>query len=148
MKSAKLVLDTSAMQEDFFEESAMIGIASSLPGHRLAWMINTRLALDFHRAGDMDVCLNAKSEEDFQHFAVYYFADAVSGTEHFLYRLRAEKKVLLPEIKNLDYLWLIRNACSHNDVDTYTRHLRAMSEVQLATILAAENLKNRAYLLV
>lgn len=148
MKPAKLVLDTSAMQEDFFEATEMIGIASPLPGHRFVWMLNARFALNFRRAADMDVCLNAKSKEDFQHFAVYHFADTVGGSEHFLYRLRAEKKVLLPEVKNLDYLWLIQNARSADDTDIYAQHLRAMSEVQLATILSPDELKNRAHLLV
>lgn len=148
MKPAKFVLDTTAMQEDFFGDTGMIGIASSLPGHRFVWMLNTRLAMDFRRAADMDVCLNAKSKEDFQHFAVYHFVDAVSGAEHMLYRLRAEKKVLLPEVKNLDYLWLIRNVCSVEETDLYVKHLRGMTEVQLATVLAADEIKNRAHLLV
>ena len=148
MKSSKLVLDTSAMQEDFFEAAAMIGIASSWPGHRFVWLLNGRFGLDFRRAADMDVCLNAKSKDDFQHFAVYHFADTVSGAEHFLYRLRAEKKVLLPEVKNLDYLWLIQNLCSNDELDTFANHLRSMPEVQLATILASDELKNRAHLLV
>ena len=148
MKSAKLVLDTSAMQEDFFEETAMIGIASSLSAHRFVWTLNARFGVNFRRAGDMDVCLNAKSKDDFQHFAVYHFADAVCGAQHFLYRLRAEKKVLLPEVKNLDYLWLIQNARSVEEADMYAKHLLDMPEIQLATILSADDLKNRAHLLV
>ena len=148
MKSSKFVLDTSAMQEGFFVDSAMIGVASSLPGHRFAWMLNARFALDFRRAADMDVCLNAKSKEDFQHFAVFHFVDEVCGIQHFLYRLRAEKKVLLPEVKNLDYLWLIQNARSEDETENYVKHLRAMPEVQMATTLLPDELKSRAHLLV
>ena len=148
MKSGKLVLDTSAMQEDFFDETSLIGIASSLSAHRFCWLLNSHFNLLLARAVDMDVCLHAKGEEEFQHFSVFQYCEPSSSTQHLFYRLRNGKESLLPELKNLDYLWMIQSPQSEADAAQFAAHLRTMPEVQLANLLVPQDLKNRAHLLV
>jgi hypothetical protein len=144
----KLVLDTSAMQEDFFDDVVLIGLATAYSGHRFCWLLNSRFNLDFKRAPEMDVCLRAKREEDHQHFSVYQYIEEVSGTEYLLYRLRCGKQNLLPEIKSLDYLWLLRGSQCEEAATLYSTYLRDMPEVQLARLLSPQELKNRGNLLV
>lgn len=144
----KLVLDTSAMQEDFFDDVAIIGLACAHAGHRFCWMLNARFNLDFRRVPEMDVCLRSKREEDHQYFSVYQYTNEISGAEYLLYRLRCGKQSLLPEVKNLDFLWLLRGAQAEDSAALYTQYLREMPEVQLARIIAPHELKNRGNLLV
>ncbi len=148
MKSGKLVLDTSAMQDDFFEDAALIGIATTLPAHRLCWLLNASFNLGFVRAVEMDVCLRSAREEDHQYFSVYQYVEPLNVGQHLLYRLRCGKQRLLPELKNLDFLWMVQSAQSETDAAIFTAHLRGMNEMQLANLLVPEDLKSRLNLLV
>lgn len=148
MKSGKLVLDTSAMQDDFFEGAALIGISTSLTAHRFCWLLNSCFNLSFARAVEMDVCLRSTREEDHQYFSVYHYVEPLNVGQHILYRLRCGKERLLPELKNLDYLWMVQSAQAETDAALFTAHLRGMSDVQLANMLVPEELKSRLNLLV
>jgi hypothetical protein len=145
--SAKFVLDMAAMQEDFFADSALIGIASTLPSYRFCWLLNQRFALNLTRESELDIMLQTgKGKQHF--FPVYQYCLPVNGYRHILYRLKSDKENLLPEIKQLDYLWMIQSNDAEDDAHRLTQHLRNVNDVQLAQILSQDRLKNLASLLV
>lgn len=137
----------AAMQEDFFADTAMIGIASALPAYRFCWLLNNHFDINFVREPDMDVSLQVSADTQ-HHFPLYKFCRQASGASHSLYRLKSGKESLLPEAKQLDYLWLVQSNTPEADVQIYTRLLRDIPDVQLAQILATERLKNLNNLII
>lgn len=144
--SAKLVLDTAAMQEDFFADTALIGILTPLPAYSFCWLLNEQLATCFTKHTEEIVLRSPGQEEHF--FPLYQYAMPALGSKFSIYKLKSGKQVLLPEVKQLDYLWMIESAAPDTDAGVYLRHLKAMPEVQLAQILSPGKLKNLNHLLV
>ncbi len=56
---AKLLLDTAAVEEDFFEDCKLAAIGSALPGYSLCWIFNRLFGLDFRRTPENDICILA-----------------------------------------------------------------------------------------
>lgn len=145
---SKLVLDTAAMEEEFFADTALIGIASTLPAHRFCWTINNRFDMNFVREPEMDICMPAgKDQEHF--FSVYQYELPLSGFKYLIYKLKSDKETLLPEVKQLDYLWLLHmHDNDHEFVNEIVQKLRETENIQLAQVLEPEKLKNARQLLV
>jgi hypothetical protein len=139
--SAKLVLDMAAMQEDFFADSSLIGISSSLPIYRFCWLLNKSFALNFTRQPDFDIVLQT-GKGKYHYFPVYQYCLPMDGYRHLLYKLKADKESLLPEIKQLDYLWMIQSGTAEKDAADITRQLRNIADIQLAQTLSHDRFKN------
>lgn len=145
--SGKLILDMGAVSEDFFSDTAMIGIGSALPGYKFCWKINRALGFKFNREPDNDV--EYKPSKDHIHFfSLYQYEVPDSTCKHMLYRLRSEKKNLLPEIKQLDFLWLISSQLAEAEAESIIDTLRDIEDIQLAQMIAPERLKNINHLLL
>ncbi|HEY9177841.1 MAG TPA: IPExxxVDY family protein [Flavipsychrobacter sp.] len=145
--SGKLMLDMSGATEEFFSDTAMIGIGSAMPGYKFCLAVNNAFDFSFRREPESDVEFRpAKDQVHF--FSLYQYQELHSSATHLLYKLQSEKKALLPEIKQLDYLWLISSPAAEAEAATFVAHLRNMPEVQLAQIIAPELLKNLNHLLI
>lgn len=142
-----LKLDMGAVQDGFFSDTAMIGIVCSLPAHKFCWTINNLLDFEFVRDPDSDVEY-APSKEEKHFFSMYQYCESVSSCEHLLYKLKSHKKSLLPEIKQLDYLWLIKSQDAELQCEIIADQLKSLPDVQLAQIIAPERLKNLNHLLL
>lgn len=145
--SKNWTLNIAAMQEDFFTDTALIGIVSAVPAYRFCWLLNQQMDMNFVREPDLDVCLQSAAER--QHFfSIYQYSLPLNGSRYLLYKLKSEKEALLPEVKQLDYLWLIQSSAADNQAEKIMQYLRAIPDVQLAQILPVEKLKHRDHLLV
>ncbi len=145
--SGKLVLDMSGATEDFFSDTAMIGIGSAVPGYKFCLAVNNAFDFSFVREPESDVEYRpAKDQVHF--FSLYQYQEPHSSCKHLLYKLQSEKKALLPEIKQLDYLWLISSPTADQEARLLTSYLRDMPQVQLAQIIEPEQLKNLNHLLI
>lgn len=136
---AKLVLDVEAMQEDFFADTAMIGIASAQPGSRFCWMMNRHFDIDFKGYPEQNICL--KKKENIFYFPTYQYDIENSGYKYLLYKLKCGSETLLPETKHLDYLWLVQTAEPEHDAHRICEQLKSIAEVQLTQMLAPELIK-------
>jgi hypothetical protein len=145
--STKWTLDVAAMQEDFFADTALIGIASALPAYRLCWLLNKHADVGFAREADMDVKLQTGEGKE-THFSVYQYTLPLSGSRHLLYKLKSEKEILLPEVKQLDYIWMVQSTTAETDAAAFIKILREVPEIQLAQILHPDKIKNISHLLV
>lgn len=144
---SKLTLDIEAMQESFFADTALIGMASALPGHRFCWMLNHYLDMQFTRRADMDVRLQITPAQQY-YFAIYRHVMPAHGSQYLLYKLKSDKESLLPEVKQLDYLWMIQSSTPDADAADITRRLRDLPDVLLAQVLQPQRMKNLGNLLV
>ena len=143
---AKLVLDIEAMEEDFFSDTALIGIVSPLSSHRFCGLVNRKLDTSFVRKPASDPLI-IKDKEEF-HFHFFEYALPLNGGKYAIYKLKSGKEVLLPEVKQLDYLWLIECAGAEMEADKVLQLLREIPDIQLAQIIPADRLKNSSHLLI
>lgn len=147
---AKLTLNIAAMQDDFFSDASLIGIVSAMPAYSFCLMLNQRFDLKFVREYDMDICVKTnKNGDTYEHFyAVYEYCAPLNGARNLLYKLKNEQQVLMPELKNMDYLWMINNACNGYPPSRFAEFLNQMPHVQMVKMLEPDSLKKRAHLLV
>src|ERR1035437_4418925 len=148
---AKLVLNTSAMLEDFFEGTAMIGIVTAQPAYRFCWILNNYFDINFIRDPEQNLSLQKKDKEKKEnqyHFPIYQYDMPNSSHKYLLYKLKSGSESLLPETKQMDYLWLIQTANPEEDANLIANELKNIPDVQLAQILVPDQLKSLNNLLV
>lgn len=146
--STKFTLNTVAMEEDFFSGTALVGIGSPLPVYRLCWLLNERLGTKFVRQPiEQDIILQSPKAEE-HYFPLYRFEMPMQGSKYSLYKLKAGTEVLLPEIKQLDYLWMIESASAEDEAYTIVGHLKTLPDIQLAQVLSPDKLKHLNHLIV
>ena len=137
---AKLVLDMSAMQKDFFEDAAMVGIGSAAPAYHLCWLLNRHFEINFVRDPEQNILLQKK--ENKYYFPIYHYDFPNSSYKYLLYKLKNANESLLPETKLLDYLWLIQTANPEDDAVYIAAQLKDLPDVQLSQIIEPGQLKN------
>ena len=147
MSKQQWTLNTEAMQEEFFADTALIGIVSPLPGYQFCWTLNKQLETNFVREPEMDVCLQSGKEKQ-HYFPIYQYNVPMNGSRYILYKLKSNKESLLPEAKQLDYLWMVQSNSPEADAQDITVHLRDIPDVQLAQVLMPDKLKNLGHLIV
>lgn len=135
-----------AMHEDFFADAAMIGIVTAVPGYHLCWLLNRHFDINFVREPDQNLPLQKKNNQ--YYFPIYQYDFPNSGYKYLLYKLKNGNESLLPETKLLDYLWLVQTASPDSDADAIAAELRNIPDIQLAQILAPDQLKNLNNLLL
>lgn len=145
--AAKFVLDMGAAHDNFFSDTAMAGIVCAMPGYRFCWLINRLLGFDFAREPESDVEYKM-GKDNVHYFSLYRYEEETSGCTHLLYKMKSEKEALLPEIKQLDYLWLIRSRDAEYEIQDIADVLRNIPEIQLAQIIDPGRLKNIDHLLL
>jgi hypothetical protein len=137
---AKLVLNMDAAQQDFFEDTAMIGIVSAEQGYRFCWIVNNHFGYDFKNYPEQEVVRQRKDGTQF-YFPTYQYDLDNSCYKYLLYKLKSGPESLLPETKHLDYLWLVQTSDSMHDAHFILGELRKIREVQLCQMLVAEQVK-------
>lgn len=145
--SGKLILDMEAMEEDFFSDCALIGIVSALPAYKLCWKLNNTLDTNFVREPELDILVQ-KNKTNQHYFPIYQYAIPLSGCRHLMYKLKSDKEALLPEVKQLDYLWMIQSSTAEHEAHIAAQQLRDIPDIQLAQIIDIDKLKNLSNLLV
>jgi len=134
-----LLLDTEAMQNDFFEDTAMIGIRSAQPGYRFCWLLNKHFDIDFKNYPEQNLSLVKNGATVY--FPTYQHDIDNSNYKYLLYKLKSGTENLIPEVKHLDYLWLIQTIDPEHDAHTILHELRNLPQVEMSQLLAEEQIK-------
>ena len=145
MATLKLTLDTQEITDEFFEDTKLLGIVTTVKDYRFCWNLNTMLDLDFRINHDIEIKLKRKRRLYF--FSVYEFQESNTSLCHYLYNNLCDGEFLLPEFKHLDFLWLMKNDIV---AEAYLAQLKLLLRdipgVQLVTELTNEKIKNKEYL--
>jgi hypothetical protein len=161
----KLTLDDVAIQEDFFEGCALIGIACAEQGYRLCWLLNNHFYIDFLRDVDATKSFKAKQnkrtggaknrvpttavpQEVEYFFPVYTYRSPDNETRYNLYKLKDRDETLLPEARQLDYLWRVDTSDAMNDAHKLVQQLKDIPEIQMSTIISPDDLDHPESLLL
>ncbi|ANI89716.1 hypothetical protein A9P82_10695 [Arachidicoccus ginsenosidimutans] len=147
MKQGKsFLLDISDSYEAFFEDAILIGIVTSHKSYKFCLRLNKMLSFNFRLNTEIEIILRKKNRS--YHFPVYQSDVRHSFIKHYLYDNRNDGEVLLPEFKNIDFVWLIKGAPSYDiQLNEMLQIINSMDGIQLATEIEHANLPNKQNLI-
>ncbi len=158
-----LSLNTLQIEEDFFEETRLIAIRAALEGYKLCWYLNNYLKLDFKRYPEMDIGMEISSsrgkkagslfenilpEKTEVYFPVYHYVFPFSEANIFLYTNNVGGNILLPDVKQADYLLLMQYSEYMNQSEKYLNCISAIPNVSMAIDRDVSTLKWKRNLVV
>lgn len=145
-RNQKLVLDNKEMAEDFFADTRLLGIMSSLSDYLFCWHLNNTIGLDFRANIDMEINLVKKNRS--YYFGVYEYVEPHRFLSHYVYNNQFDGEYLLPEFKHLDFLWLMKgDEVSDESLQETIHIIRSIHSVQLVIELTNEKIKNKEHLI-
>ncbi len=145
----KLKLNEALMEEEFFEETSLIGIACALPAYRLCWVLNDLFDIEFTCETDMTISLTGKKGDELQYLPVYQYLLPNGVNRYLLYKLKADNNLsLLPEIGKMDYMWLVQTSDHEKDAAEIITRLKRSPDIVLSQALERTQLKNLKNLLI
>lgn len=142
----KLKLDLEEITDEFFEDTRIIGIVAPIKQYHFCWAINVHLGFDFRINNDIEIAMKKKER-------TYYFSIAQHGSDshalhHYIYSNKYDGEFLLPEYKNLDFIWLMKGERVEDEYfNTLLNEMRNIHSVQLVAELAKHTLKNRSHMI-
>lgn len=145
-RKQKLVLDIDAMTDRFYSDVCLLGIMASIKDYRFCWQINHLTSRNFKVNTDLELTLRRKGREYF--FPVYEYHESIKNLTHYLYNNQNDGEYLLPELKHIDFLWLLKGDGLTDETKEETIQLiKGLDSVQLVIELENEKIKNKEYLL-
>ncbi|RAJ10432.1 hypothetical protein LX64_00034 [Chitinophaga skermanii] len=146
MSVLKLKLDQDQLVEDFFDATYLVGLVSSARDFQLVWQINRELGYNFRVNNSLEVNLAKNNRQFF--FTVYEFQEHTKSVSHYFYNNHCQAEFLLPDLKNIDYLWLVKgNYYQKSDIIKLVDQLRKLGLIQLVTIVETKELKHKMNLI-
>ena len=134
------------MVTGFYDETRILGIVSSLKNYQFCWKLNHSLGMSFKLNNEIEVTLMRKGRT--YHFSIYEYKEDASFLCHYIYINYNEGEYLLPELKNFDFIWLMKNDtvsdAYFNDIKNWIKDIK---EVQLVTEITLDKIKNKGSLL-
>lgn len=142
----KLVLDNKNLADDFFEDTLLIGIMAPIKDYQLCWNLNNMMGMDFRINNDIEIQLTKKKRNYF--FAVYEFSEPTGSLSHYVYNNRFDGEYLLPELRHLDFLWLLKgDLVTEESLLQTINTIKEINGVQLVVELTNEKIRNKEHLI-
>jgi len=142
----KLKIDNDALAEEFFEDSLLLGIMAPVKDYQFSWHLNQVLGFDFRLNNELEIKLSKKQRTYF--FAVYEYQIAGVNLSHYLYCNKFDGEFLLPELKHLDFMWLLKGDTPNTEeLKDLMQGIRTVPAVQLVTEMTNEKIKNKQHLI-
>jgi hypothetical protein len=142
----KLKLDIDEMEDEFFQDTRLLGIMAPLKDYQLCWLLNQLFRFKFRMNNDIEIQLNKKQRQ--YYFPVYQYCEPHSSMVHYIYNNQHDGEYLLPEFKHLDFLWLLKGDIVECDsVNDMIESIKSISRVQLIIELTNEKILNKGHLI-
>ncbi|MCL6523478.1 MAG: IPExxxVDY family protein [Thermoflavifilum sp.] len=143
-----LRIDERELVNQFFESTHIIGLISDLPDYQLCWHLNRELDMDFRVNDELEIQWQT-SHRRIYYFTVFEYVDMRSSNVHYLYNNHKQGIVLLPEIKHINYIWLIKGPYfTANECNEWLQLLHRLPYIRMAIKFLPEDLKNRQNLIL
>ena len=138
----KLKLDQDTLNNDFFDNTRLLGIMAPLKNYFFCWQVNNVFGVKFRLNSDAELHLR-KSRRDY-YFNLYEWTEPESYLTHYIYHNQNDGNFLLPEFKNMDFLWLMKGDMVEDEkIGTIATGIRNISGVQLVAELTSDQIKNK-----
>lgn len=144
-RGTKLILNTRELTDEFFDGTRMLGIMAPVRDYQFCWQLNHLLGMDFRINTEIEIQLARKGRNYF--FSVYEFPEPAGSLSHYIYNNQFDGEYLLPELRHLDFLWLMKgDVVSNERFQQLQECLREMAGVQLVIELTHEKIRNKDHL--
>lgn len=138
----RLRLDIEELNDDFFEDTRLLGITAPVKNYQFCLQLNNHLGYHFRLNNDIEIHLRRKERS--YYFSVYQSAEPNSFLVHYLYHNHCDGEYLLPEFKHMDFLWLMKGDLVDAEKGEWIKQsVRNMNGVQLVAELTNEQIKNK-----
>jgi len=139
---SKLRLNVDELNDDFFEDTRLLGITAPLKSYQFCWHLNNLLGYEFRLNPEIEVHLRKKERSYF--FPVYQSPEQNSFLQHYVYHNQFDGEYLLPEFRHMDFLWLMKGDLVDDDKCNWIRQtINNITGVQLVVELTNEQIKNK-----
>jgi hypothetical protein len=144
---AKLTINNTQLANEFFEDARLIGIQCPLEPHKFVWMINRQFGYNFGYQNGGEIRLRTQKRE--YEFAIYQCTEPNMELQHLLYVNNDDGKHLLPELKHIDFLWLLKgDILDLGFIASLMAELRKLEQVLVVIELTNEKIRNKEHLVV
>ncbi|MFA6261680.1 MAG: IPExxxVDY family protein [Bacteroidia bacterium] len=133
------------LESTFDNEFILFGLSAAERPHRLAWLMNTQLHYGFERKDDM-VLISKEKQESF--FCRFDYLDEINRLQYYLLGNKDENLQLLPEIRNIDYVLMIKGALEYFRKKPFISAIRHLESIQLITEIDHYTLKSQHNLVI
>lgn len=138
----KLRLNIEELNEDFFEDTRLLGITAPVKNYQFCLQLNNLLGYDFRVNPGIEVHL--KKKERSYYFTVYESKESNSFLTHYLYHNQFDGEYLLPEFRHMDFLWLMKGDLVDDEKCTWIKQsVKNLNGVQLVAELTNEQIRNK-----
>lgn len=121
----------------------LYGIVSQEKPHRLAWLLNKIHPYKFVRIDDYELEINSKPNA----FAQFIFDDEENHTQYVILCNKDESSFLIPELRNFDYLLLIKGAIDFFENETLKNNIKTIPSIQIIFEVETDKLKSKQNLI-
>jgi hypothetical protein len=121
----------------------LYGIVSQEKPHRLAWLLNKIHPYKFVRIDDYELEINSKPNA----FAQFIFDDEENHTQYVILSNKDESSFLIPELRNFDYLLLIKGAIDFFEDETLKNNIKTIPSIQIIFEVETDKLKSKQNLI-
>ena len=138
----KLRLNIETLNDDFFEETRLLGITAPVKNYQFCWQLNNLLGFNFRLNNDIEISLRKNNRN--YHFSIYQSQEPNSFLNHYLYHNHCDGEYLLPEFKHMDFLWLMKDDTVDDNKCAWIRQaIKTITGVQLVAELTNEQIKTK-----
>mgnify|MGYP000862321996 FL=1 len=143
IKSKNLVLDNSALENDFFEDVKLIGIVCASEYYRLISYINQCLGFAFVKNHELEILIHDR------YFPVFEFVDDEKAMEHYIFCNRRGTHFMMPDAKNIDFIWLVKGNTQYQESITQLPiSLKKVPGIDFCFDIKSTSLKMRQLLII
>lgn len=138
----KLRLNVEELNDDFFEDTRLLGITAPVKNYQFCLQLNNLLGYDFRLNSDIEIQLRKKTRT--YYFSVYQSVEPNSVLMHYLYHNQFDGEYLLPEFKHMDFLWLMKDDFVDDEKCNWIKQaVKSINGVQLVVELTNQQIKNK-----
>jgi len=138
----KLRLDVDELNDDFFEDTRLLGITATMKNYQFCMQLNNMLGYDFRLNPEIEIHLKKKNRS--YYFSIYQYKEPNTSLVHYLYQNQFDGEYLLPEFKHMDFLWLMKYEYVDDEKCNWIRQtVRNLNGVQMIVELTNEQIKNK-----
>jgi len=123
----------------------LIGISCHMKDYRISFLFNKYLGTEFHKLEDLKITLNNKNDP--AEFSLYYYYDEDYFNAYYLMENRSMEFILVPEIKQVDFLLIVDGVFKKSRKDRLIKSIREIPNVLTAYEIDFTGIKNHETLL-
>jgi hypothetical protein len=123
----------------------LIGISCHLKDYRLSYLLNYHIPAEFVKLEDMKIIPQSKKEPS--GFSFYYFRDEDRFNTYSLLSNRNQESVLVPEMKQTDFVLVIEGEFRKPQKDALLKNIRSIPSVLTSYEIKFAEIKNYETLL-